>query len=127
MDQHSSLGAENFGSAQPELPEPLNAVKFVQDSLGRWIESGMTKPLSVPVVAALVMLQLVQDPTTVKVYITTAVRSVTIEFDVEESDKGRIIGKGGHTIDALRSLSKSVAGASEREYLIYLIEDRERC
>lgn len=124
MDQRS-LGVERSAPNQTELPEPLNAIKFVQDAMNQWMESGMLHPLNVPVLVTLLMLQLVQNPATVRVYITAAVRSVTLEFDVEESDKGRIIGKGGHTIDALRSLSKSVSGASEREYLIYLIEDRD--
>jgi hypothetical protein len=118
--------AEKSGPDNTELPEPLNATQFVQDALERWITSGMNYPLGVPVLVTLLLLQLVRDPTTVKVYVTTAVRSVTLEFDVEEADKGKIIGKGGHTIDAIRSLARSVAGASEREYQIYLIEGRDR-
>jgi predicted RNA-binding protein YlqC (UPF0109 family) len=108
------------------LPEPIDALKFVQGELKQWLDEGADCPLNIPAVATLLVLQLVQDPSTVKVYITTAVRSVTMEFEVEEADKGRIIGKGGHTIDALRSLSRSVAGASERNYEIYLIENRDR-
>lgn len=119
MDQHNSQQLTG-------LPEPIDAVKFVQGELAQWTADGGSYPLSIPAVATMLILQLVQDPSTVKVYITTAVRSVTMEFEVEELDKGRIIGKGGHTIDALRSLARSVAGASERNYEIYLIENRDR-
>jgi predicted RNA-binding protein YlqC (UPF0109 family) len=120
------LGAEKFGQYLTDLPEPLDAVSFVRGALERWASTDGTQPLSVPIIATMLVLQLVRDPSTVKVYVTTAVRSVTVEFEVEEADKGRIIGKGGHTIDALRSLSRSVAGASERSYEIHLIEDRDR-
>ena len=123
MDQLSSFAADTFGQHAAELPEPINAVKFVQGALERWSAANGTQPLSIPAIATLLVLQMVQDPSTVKVYITTAVRSVTVEFEVEELDKGRLIGKGGHTIDALRSLTRSAAGASERDYQIYLIED----
>jgi predicted RNA-binding protein YlqC (UPF0109 family) len=125
VDQRSSLDAELLGQYLTDLPEPIDAVRFVQGALEHWLSTDKSQPLSVPVISTLLVLQLVRDPSTVKVYVTTAVRSVTVEFEVEEADKGRIIGKGGHTIDALRSLSRSVAGASERNYEIHLIEDRD--
>lgn len=126
MEQQHRLAAEPYGQQATVPPEPIDAIKFVLGALENWSTTGGAQPLSVPAFATLFVLQLVRNPDAVKVYITTAIRSVTIEFDVEEADKGRILGKGGHTIDALRSLCKSVAGASGQDYLIYLLEDRGR-
>lgn len=126
MDQRQKLSVEFSDVSSPEMPESICALDFVRDAVQKWANVNGGHALSVPAVTAFLLLQLVRDPTTVKMYITTSVRSVTIEFEVEEADKGRIIGKGGHTIDAIRSLARSVAGATTRDYQIYLIKDRYR-
>ncbi len=75
--------------------------------------------------AILNVLKVVGFPEEVKVSISRGKRSVMIEFEVADSDRGRIIGKNGHTISALRSVVGAVAGPSGTNYVITVLEDEE--
>ncbi len=100
----------NFVNALDFVDAELDAVEFVSD-------------LSVEGLATLAILGVVRSPKEVRVNVTRAQRMVVLEYDVCTEDIGQVIGKGGHTIDAIRSLSKSVAGRADIEYVIYLMED----
>jgi len=79
--------------------------------------------LSVEGLVALTVLQVTHNPEAVKVNVTKASRLVVMEFDVDKDDIRYVIGRGGHTIDAIRSIARSVLGESEVEYLISVLED----
>jgi predicted RNA-binding protein YlqC (UPF0109 family) len=79
--------------------------------------------LSVECLVTLAILRIVRSPDAVRVNVTRAARMIILEYDVRTEDIGQVIGKGGHTIDAIRSLSKSAAGSTDIEYVIYLLEE----
>ncbi len=60
---------------------------------------------------------LVDDPEAVEVNRSEGDRSVVYELRVAEGDRGRVIGKDGQTIQALRTLIKAAAGPDERPVL----------
>jgi uncharacterized protein len=53
---------------------------------------------------------LVSDPSSVEVKETTDGDTTLLELTVAKSDFGRIIGKQGHTIEAIRTIIASVCG-----------------
>jgi len=94
--------------------------------------------LSVEAFVTLAILRVVRSPEDVRVHVTRSQRMVILEYEVREDDIGQVIGRGGHTIDAIRSLAKSITGkvedssqeeSEERpphnpvEYIIKLIDD----
>lgn len=81
------------------------------------------RDLSAESLAILNVLNVVQHPDQVRVSITRAKQSVMIEFEVADDDKGKVIGKNGHTISAIRSIVGAASGGSEVSYLIHLLED----
>lgn len=79
--------------------------------------------LSIEGLVTLMVLQVVHNPGAVQVSVTKASRLVVMEFDVDKDDIRYVIGRGGHTIDAIRSIARSVLGESDVEYLISVLED----
>ena len=98
----------------------VNALEFVDAEIER---ASRVSDLSVEGLVTLAILRIVRSPDVVRVNITRAQRMVILEYDVRMEDIGQVIGKGGHTIDAIRSLSKSATGSADIEYVIYLMED----
>lgn len=108
--RESGSSSANFVSALDFVDAELDAIELVSD-------------LSVEGIVTLAILGIVRTPQAVRVSVTRAQRMVVLEYDVRTEDIGQVIGKGGHTIDAIRSLSKSIAGRVDIEYVIYLMED----
>ncbi len=79
--------------------------------------------VSVEGLVTLAILRIVRSPAAVRVNVTRAHRMIILEYDVRTEDIGQVIGKGGHTIDSIRSLAKSAAGSTDVEYVIYLLEE----
>jgi len=52
---------------------------------------------------------IVDHPDSVKVTETVSLTSVTLEIQVDESDMGRVIGRGGSVINSIRSLLQVLA------------------
>jgi len=52
---------------------------------------------------------IVDHPDSVKVTETVSHTSVTLEIQVDESDMGRVIGRGGSVINSIRSLLQVLA------------------
>ncbi|MDE3089625.1 MAG: KH domain-containing protein [Chloroflexota bacterium] len=52
---------------------------------------------------------LVEDPSQVQVRIVEAASSVTLELHVAQSDMGRVIGKSGRIVNAMRTLVRVAA------------------
>jgi len=50
-------------------------------------------------------------------------KSVTLEVRVAESDMGRLIGKGGRTIRAIRSLLFFAGQKQRRRFNLQIVED----
>ncbi|MFO8056497.1 MAG: KH domain-containing protein [bacterium] len=66
---------------------------------------------------AYVARSLVDKPEEVEVSRSQSDRSVVYELRVSEQDRGRVIGKEGQTIQALRLLIKAAAGSDEKPVL----------
>jgi len=101
-------------------PESLLATDFVSGYLDGYVEY---QDVSTEVLVTLLILNMVTKPELMRVTITKSVNTVVLEFDVADSDKGRVIGKDGRTIVTLRHLSRAVAGSSGKEYFIRLLAD----
>ena len=71
-------------------------------------------PSSVEFVLSLVQ-SLVDQPEKVKARWVEAPGNGYVELDVPESERGRIIGKRGKTIQSIRQLATAVFGASGQE------------
>ena len=108
--EQQTRAPENFVSAVEFVANELNAAEPISD-------------VSVECLVTLAILRIVRSPESVRVNIARAHRMIILEYDVRTEDIGQVIGKGGHTIDAIRSLSKSAAGSADIEYAIYLLED----
>lgn len=115
--EHGTGAPHERGSSPANF---VSALDFVDAELDR-VE--LVSDLSVEGLVTLSILGIVRTPEAVLVNVTRAQRMVVLEYDVRTEDIGQVIGKGGHTIDAIRSLSKSVAGRVDIEYVIYLMED----
>jgi len=86
------------------------------------LDDGSISDLSVEALVTLTVLRIVDNPDELRVNITRASRMTVIELDVHEDDLGKVIGKYGHTIDAIRSIARSAAGESPIEYDIVPLE-----
>ncbi len=60
---------------------------------------------------------IVEMPEEVEVRRVNGGRTVVYELRVHEDDKGRVIGKGGKTIQALRTLLKAAAASDQKPVL----------
>jgi predicted RNA-binding protein YlqC (UPF0109 family) len=67
--------------------------------------------------------QLVEDPEKVKVeQFDEDDGTVVLELSVGEDDYGRIIGKGGRTANALRTVVKAAAVKEQRRVLVDIVD-----
>ena len=121
QENGNSGGPASDGGAGP--PRLIQAASLVKAAFQKGIEQDDLTGVEVPVLVTFLVMQLVSKPAQVGLYVTKAVRSTTLEFDVADEDVGKIIGKGGHTIDSIRSLARSISGASGEHYEIKIIED----
>ena len=123
MSEHNSteddLQGEELNNTE-DNPESLLATDFVCSHL-----DGSTDYTDVgaEVLITLLVLNIVANPTRVRVTVTKSVNTVILEFQVEDADKGRLIGSDGKTIISIRHLSRAVAGRSGKEYFIRMLED----
>jgi predicted RNA-binding protein YlqC (UPF0109 family) len=82
--------------------------------------------LSVEALVVLSVLRIVNHPEELRVNIIRASRMVIIELDVKEEDLRYVIGKEGHTVDAVRSVARAASGDSAVEYDIVLLQKGKR-
>jgi predicted RNA-binding protein YlqC (UPF0109 family) len=68
---------------------------------------------------------LVDYPDEVNVREVDGERTVVFELRLNKSDIGKVIGKNGRTISALRSLLTSAAAKQGRRAVLEIIEDQE--
>jgi uncharacterized protein len=60
---------------------------------------------------------LVDNPDEVEVTCVPGDRTVIYELRVEDKDRGRVIGRGGKTIQALRTILKAAAASDQKPVL----------
>ncbi|MBI5274620.1 MAG: KH domain-containing protein [Chlamydiales bacterium] len=69
---------------------------------------------------------LVDNPDKVKINEIGGSQSLIVELSVEKSDIGKIIGKKGKTINAIRTLLMSVASRNGIRVSLEIIEDESQ-
>ncbi len=68
---------------------------------------------------------LVDNPDQVKINEVGGTHTVILELSVEKSDIGKIIGKRGKTINAIRTLLMSVASRNGLRVNLEILEDEQ--
>ncbi len=63
-----------------------------------------------------------EDPSAVKVVETEDERGTLLEVSVAEADMGRVIGKEGQTISALRTLVQSMGMREHKKVFLKILE-----
>ncbi len=74
---------------------------------------------------AYIVKNLVDHPDKVKINEIGGTHTVILELSVEKSDIGKIIGKRGKTINAIRTLLMSVASRNGLRVNLEILEDEE--
>lgn len=70
-----------------------------------------------------IVTELVDEKDSVEVSESAQGSSVTLEVRVAESDMGRLIGKGGRTVKAIRSLLFFAGQKQKKRFNLQIIED----
>jgi predicted RNA-binding protein YlqC (UPF0109 family) len=65
---------------------------------------------------------LVDNPDQVSVKAIDGAQSSLIEIRVSKTDLGQIIGRQGHTVEALRAILNSVAAKDKKKVLVDVVE-----
>lgn len=65
---------------------------------------------SIKEMVAYVVRELADRPDAIDVSETLGETTVLVEIDAADEDKGRLIGRGGRTINAIRSLARVLGG-----------------
>jgi len=71
----------------------------------------------------LIVKALVSEPSAVEVREVESKNAVKIEVRVAQKDMGKIIGKGGRTVRAIRSLLHAISIKHERRFVLDIIEE----
>jgi len=72
-----------------------------------------------------VIRHLVNDPAAIEVKETRGDTASVIELNVAKEDLGRVIGKAGHTVAALRTILHAVASRMLRKVVLQIV-DKEK-
>jgi len=72
---------------------------------------------------AYIVKNLVDNPDKVRIKEIGGTQTLIIELSVEKSDIGKIIGKGGKTINAIRTLLMSVASRNGIRVSLEILEE----
>ena len=70
----------------------------------------------------LIARSLVDEPDSVKVSRLDEDDSVTIELTVASPDLGKVIGKQGRPVQAIRTVLGAAAGKSRKRYILEIVE-----
>ena len=70
--------------------------------------------------------QLVNNPGAVEIKEARADAASVIELRVAKEDLGRVIGKQGHTVQALRTILNAIASRNNRKVILQVIEENGR-
>lgn len=122
MDSQNRF-VESTEQEEDRTSEFDSALEFVSDRL-RNAES--FDNLDVETIISLIILHIVDYPKDVRVNVAKGARSVIVEYDVHQDDKGKVIGRDGHTIVSFRRLARSILGDKDLDYNISVLEDKRR-
>jgi predicted RNA-binding protein YlqC (UPF0109 family) len=81
------------------------------------------KEMSIEELLALVVRNVVDVPEDVQFTVTEAKSTTMIEILVNDSDKPKLIGKQGRTMNAIRTLVSAMGGKVRRRYTVELLDD----
>lgn len=123
MSSHDDHATEASVERQKISESFTSALDFVAEKLE---DAGSLDRLEVETVLSLLILNIVDHPQDMRVNVAKAARSVILEFDVHQEDKGKVIGKYGHTIESFRRLARTILGDEDVEYHISVLEDKRR-
>ena len=70
----------------------------------------------------MIVKQLVADADAVDVREIEGARATVIEVRVAEGEMGKVIGRQGRTVNALRSLLNAAGSKSQRRYVLDIVE-----
>jgi predicted RNA-binding protein YlqC (UPF0109 family) len=65
---------------------------------------------------------LVDEPDQISLTENVSESTIFYELEVAKSDIGKIIGKQGKNIDAIRTILKAIAGKTRKQILLELVE-----
>ena len=65
---------------------------------------------------------LVDNPEQVQVNEVVSAQTVILELRVAKSDLGKIIGKQGRTVKAIRSILSAASGKARKRYVLEIVE-----
>jgi len=65
---------------------------------------------------------LVDNPEQVQVTEIEGSQAVVLELRVDKSDMGKVIGKKGRTVNAIRTVLIAAAGKAKKRYVLEIIE-----
>ena len=65
---------------------------------------------------------LVDNPEQVQVNEIVSAQTVVFELLVAKSDMGKIIGKKGKTVNAIRSILSAASGKTQKRYMLEIVE-----
>ncbi len=65
---------------------------------------------------------LVDTPEQIQVNEIEAAHTIVLELRVAKSDMGRVIGKQGRTVNAIRTLLNAASGKTRKRYVFELVE-----
>jgi hypothetical protein len=65
---------------------------------------------------------LVDTPEQIQVNEIEAVHTTVLELRVAKSDMGKVIGKQGRTVNAIRTVLNAASGKTRKRYLLELVE-----
>jgi predicted RNA-binding protein YlqC (UPF0109 family) len=69
---------------------------------------------------------LVEDEASVKFEVSEEGDNVTVTVNVAEGDMGRVIGKGGATVNSIRTILKNCNSKDGKRYFIQIGDKREK-
>jgi predicted RNA-binding protein YlqC (UPF0109 family) len=100
-------------------------VLFTKKEILAKIENQLTKDRIMKEFVAYIVKNLVDNPDKVKIKEVGGTQTLIIELSVEKSDIGKIIGKRGKTINAIRTLLMSVASRNGLRVNLEILEDEK--
>lgn len=66
---------------------------------------------------------LVEHPEAVQIRVTEGLKCTTFEVSTHPDDRGKVIGREGRTVNAVRSLLSSVGMKDDRRYILHILQD----
>ena len=96
----------------------MPTVQSLAEFLQQRVPPELDLNLPIDTLAALLIYQLIKSPQQVVVRCRGGDGLTAMEFDVGAENKGRVIGKHGHLIKALRSLCRSIERSRNRDVIL---------